>query len=211
MPDNRKHRLLGCKGCGSAIVECAFAVASIPLDYEGVDYGAGSPTRARLLEVNPLGQVPALVLPDGRVLTESLAIIQHVQDLAPKSGLVPFPREASRVDFLRWSTFVVAALYPTWTYGDEPAKWVEEPKGAKQLRESTDKHRLTLWQQMEEAARAPYFLGEALTAIDLYVAVMTHWRPGRKWFVANTPKLVAIAERTSATAGVADVIGRNFG
>jgi len=28
-----RHRLLGCKGCGSAIVEAAFAIAKIPLDY----------------------------------------------------------------------------------------------------------------------------------------------------------------------------------
>ena len=205
-----KHLLLGCKGCGSVIVEAAFAVAGLPLDYEEVDYGAGSPTRARLLEVNPLGQVPTLVLPDGRILTESLAIVNHVHDLAPQAKLIPFPREDTRVDFLRWSTFLVGALYPTWTYGDEPAKWVEEPKGAKQLRESTDRHRQVLWQQVEEVARAPYFLGEAMSAIDLYIAVMTHWRPGRKWFVANAPKLLAIAEKTSATAGVADVIKRKF-
>ena len=69
------HRLLGCKGCGSAIVEAAFAVAGMPLEYEQVDYGAGSPTRERLLAVNPLGQEPTLVLPDGTELTESLANI----------------------------------------------------------------------------------------------------------------------------------------
>ena len=204
------HRLLGCKGCGSAIVECAFAVAGIPLDYEEVDYGAGSPTRARLLEVNPLGQVPALVLPSRELMTESLAIVQYVNDLAPKAGLVPAPKDPARIAWLRWSAFIVAALYPTWTYGDEPAKWVEEPKGAKQLRESTDRHRLALWQQVEEAARAPWFLGERMSALDLYIAVMTHWRPGRKWFAANTPKLMALAERTSATAKVAEVMKRNF-
>ena len=206
-----KHLLLGCKGCGSAIVECAFAVAGIPLDYEEVDYGAGSPTRTRLLEVNPLGQVPALVLPTGEVLTESLAIVQHVDDRAPKAGLVPRAGDPGRLEWLRWSAFVVSALYPTWTYGDEPAKWVEEAKGAKQLRESTDRHRQSLWLQVEEAAKAPWFLGERMSALDLYVAVMIHWRPGRKWFASNTPKLVAIAERTSATVGVADVLKRNFG
>jgi GST-like protein len=57
--------LIGAKGCGSAIVECAFALAKVPFACEEVDYAAGSPTRARLLEVNPLGQVPALVLPGG--------------------------------------------------------------------------------------------------------------------------------------------------
>ena len=206
----KKHLLLGCRGCGSAIVEAAFEVAGLPLDYEEVDYGFGSSTRSRLLEVNPLGQVPALVLPQGGLLTESLAIIQHVDDLAPGAGLIPKAADPARLAFLRWSVFLVSALYPTWTYGDEPAKWVPDTQGARQLRESTDRHRQALWLQMEEAAGTPWFLGGRMSAIDLYIAVMTRWRPGRKWFAANTPRLDAIAERTSATAGVADVIARNF-
>jgi len=49
-----------------------------------------------------------------------------------------------------------------------------------------------------------------MTALDRYLAVMTRWRPGGKWFVANTPRLLAIAQKTSATPGVADVVKRNF-
>ncbi len=207
----KNHVLLGCKGCGNAIVEMAFTVAGVPLDCEEVDYGNGSPTRARLLEVNPLGQVPTLLLPDGRILTESLAMIHYVNDLAPKAGLIPAKADAERVAFLRWSSFFIAALYPTWTYGDEPARWVEDTQGAKQLRESTDTHRKVLWMQLEEVAGQPWFLGERFTAIDLYVAAMTRWRPGAAWFARNTPKLVAIAQKTSATPKVADVMKRNFG
>lgn len=131
----KTHRLLGCRGCGSTIVEAAFAVAGLLLEYEEVDYDHGS-----------------------------------------------------------------------------PAKWVEDTQqGAKQLRESTDRHRQALWLQLEEAAGAPWFLGSRMSAIDLYVAVMTHWRPGRKWFAPHTPRLLSIAEKTSATAGVADVFERYFG
>ena len=205
-----QHRLLGCKGCGSAIVEAAFAVAKIPLEYEEVDYGAGSATRDRLLEVNPLGQVPTLVLPDGSAMTESLAIVHYVNDLAPKAGLVPPKGDSHRTAFLRWSTFIVAAVYPTFTYGDEPVKWVEDAKGAKQLRESTDRHRERQWQRLEEIAGEPWFLGQRMTALDLYAAVMTRWRPGRKWFTAHTPRLLAIAERATATPTVKPVIARNF-
>jgi GST-like protein len=204
------HRLLGCAGCGSAIVECAFAMAGVPLEYEEVDYSAGSPTRERLLTVNPLGQVPVLLLPDGGVMTESLAMIQHVDDLNPAAGLVVPAADPARGAWLRWSTFIVAALYPTWTYGDEPGKWVGDANGARQLRESTDRHRQVLWRQVEAAAQAPWFLGARASAIDLYVTVMTHWRPGRKWFAANAPKLNAIAERTAATPKVAAVLARNF-
>jgi GST-like protein len=206
----KSHRLLGCKGCGSAIVEAAFALAGVPLECEEVDYSAGSPTRARLLEVNPLGQVPALVLPDGTELTESLAMLHYVNDLEPGARLIPPPGDATRKSFYHWAVFMVAALYPTWTYGDEPAKWVEDTDGAKQLRESTDRHRKRLWAQVEEAAQAPWFLGEQMSAIDLYIAAMTHWRPGRKWFTASTPKVLAIAQKAAATGKVAAVIKKNF-
>ena len=204
------HRLLGCQGCGSAIAEAAFALAGIPLELEEVDYSADSPTRARLLEVNPLGQVPALVLPDGEVMTESLAIVHYVNDLEPSVGLVPMPGDPARRRFHHWSVFIVAALYPTWTYGDDPPKWTGDNAGAKRLRETTEARRKELWAQVEAAAGAPWFLGERMSAIDLYIAVMTNWRPGRKWFAANTPRLHAIAEKTAATRMVAAVLRRNF-
>lgn len=202
--------MLGCKGCGNAIVECAFALAGVPLDYEEVDYAEGSPTRPKLLAANPLGQVPTLVLPDGRVMTESLAMVHHVDDLAPHAGLIPPRGDALRPEFYRWAVMLVSAVYPTFTYGDEPTKWVPDEAAAKSLRTSTDRHRESLWRQLEAAARGPWFLGERFSALDLYIAVMTRWRPGRKWFEANTPQLVAIAQRTSATAGVADVMQRHF-
>lgn len=203
-------RLLGSKGCGNAIVEAAFALAGLALDREEVDYSPGSPTRGRLLEVNPLGQVPTLVLPDGGVMTESLAMVHYANDLAPQAGLAPPAGSPKRPAFLRWSTFLVAAVYPTFTYGDEPAKWVEDPRGAKQLRESTDRHREKLWQQLEAEAGEPWFLGDTRTALDIYVAVMTRWRPGVLWFTKRTPKLMAIAQRTAAIPEVAAVMKRNF-
>ena len=205
-----KPLLYGCKGCGNAIVESALAYAGIPYDYRDVDYAAGSPTRALLLEVNPLAQVPTMVLHDGTVMTESLAMLHYIDDLAPEKKLIPARGDALRPAFYRWAAFIVAALYPTFTYGDEPARWVPNEEGAKQLRETTNRHRENLWKQLEGEAKGPWFLGPRMSALDLYVASMTRWRPGRKWFEANTPKLFAIAQKASATEGVADVMKRNF-
>lgn len=203
--------LLGCKGCGNAIVEAAFALAGVPLDIEDVDYSSGSPTRDRLLSVNPLGQVPVLVLPDGRVLTESLAILHYLDDLEPGARLIPPPGDPTRAAFYRWSVFVVAAIYPTFTYGDDPKKWVASEEGAKQLRESTDRQREACWLQLEAAAGEPWFLGERRSALDLYLAAMTRWRPGVLWFAKRTPKLMAIAKRAAALDAVAPVMKRHFG
>jgi GST-like protein len=211
MADTAPHLLLGNQGCGNVVVECAFALAGLPLECEEVDYANGSPTRERLLAVNPLGQVPALILPDKRVLTESLAIVHYVQDLAPAAQLVPERGNEARPAFHRWSVFLVAAIYPTYTYGDDPKKWVADQTAAPLLRQSTDRHRQHLWLQVEAAAAAPWFLGASRSAIDLYLAVMTRWRPGRKWFEATTPRLVAAARRIEADPVLAPILARHFG
>ncbi len=64
---------------------------------------------------------------------------------------------------------------------------------------------------MEAAASQPWFLGERLSAIDLYLVAMTRWRPGAKWFAANAPKLAAIAARAGDLAALAPVVRRHFG
>jgi len=79
------------------------------------------------------------------------------------------------------------------------------------LRDATDRHREALWMQLEAASGAPWFLGERRSALDLYAAVMTRWRPGILWFAKRTPKLVAIAKRAATLDAVAPVIARNFG
>jgi GST-like protein len=206
----KTHRLLGCKGCGNVIIEASFALAGVPLETEDVDYSADSPTRGRLLQVNPLGQVPTLILPDGSILTESLAILHYLNDLEPGADLIPPPGDLTRKHFYRWAVFLIAAVYPTFTYGDEPTKWVKDKEGAQSLRESTDRHREHLMRQLNGVAGSPWFLGERFSALDLYIAVMSHWRPGRKWFAVKTPELMAVAEKTAAIPKVAAVLQRHF-
>ena len=106
--------------------------------------------------------------------------------------------------------FIIAAVYPTYTYGDDPKKWVADEAASKLLRESTDAHRKTLWAQLEAQARGPWFLGDRFSALDLYIAVMTRWRPGVLWFAKNTPKVVEIAKRATALPAVAPVMKKNF-
>ena len=187
-------RVLGCRGCGNTIVEAALTLAGIPYTREEADY-ADAEGLAKLLPLNPLAQVPTVVLPDGRVMTESAAIILHIEP-------------SSDPEFLRWLMFFVCAIYPTFTYGDEPQKWTAS--GAEELRASTNAHREKLWRYVETVAKGPWFLGDRLSALDLYVSVMTSWRPRREWFAKECPKLHAIAVAIDNDARLAPVWAANF-
>ena len=110
------YTLLANPGTGSAIVEAALELAGLPYAIEPVDPWTAGASRERLRALNPLLQVPTLLLPDGGVITESAAMVLHVADRAPAAGLAPAADDAARPAFLRWLTFLVASLYPTFTF-----------------------------------------------------------------------------------------------
>jgi GST-like protein len=211
MTDGARWRLWGRPFWGSAIVEAQLDWYGLPFDYEEVDdLFQSAAARAALATVNPLAQVPTLQLPDGRVLTESAAITLHLADATGRDDLVPPPGAAERPDFLRWLVFLVANVYPTFTYADDPRRFVADEVAAKAFAEAVDAYRARLWSLAEASAGAPWFLGARFSALDLYVAVMTHWRPGRAWFDAQTPRLAAIARRAGAEPRLEPVWRRNF-
>lgn len=203
--------LYGEPGWGSAIVELQLAFYALPFRFEPVgNLFASAAARAKLAAVNPLAQVPALQWPDGRVMTESAAITLHLADLTGSDALVPAARSPERADFLRWLVYLVANVYPCFTYADEPTRFVKDEAAAQAFRAEVDAYAQRLWQVAEAAARGPWFLGERLSALDLYLAVMTHWRPRRDWFAAHAPRLLAAAERAAALPLLAPVMARNF-
>jgi len=205
-----KYHLIASKGCGSMIVEAALALAKLPHEVEMIPYVEPGPQRDRLLALNPLGQVPTLVLPDGRAMTESAAIILYIADQAPQAGLVPAAEDPARPLFLRWLAFIVAAIYPTFTYGDDPQRWAGDEDAGKHLRKATDEHRKTLWRYFAaQNPCRPWVLGETFSALDLYVAVMNMWRPGPAWFKTECPALADIAARVAKLDALAVVWARN--
>ena len=204
------YHLIASKSAGSMIVEAALALSGLPHEVEMIPYGEPGPQRDRLLALNPLGQVPTLLLPDGRAMTESAAMILHIADQAPQAKLAPAAGDPVRPMFLRWLLFIVAAIYPTFTYGDDPARWADGEDAAKHLRKATDDHRKELWLYFAAQNRCePWVLGEQFSALDLYVAVMNMWRPGPAWFKAECPQLAAIATRVAELGALSEVWKKN--
>jgi GST-like protein len=203
--------LHGRPGWGSAIVEAQLAWYGLPFRFETAgDVFDSAEARERLLPLNPLAQVPVLVLPDGSAMTESAAMTLHLADLTHRDDLVPGPDTPQRAAFLRWLVFLVANVYPTFTYADAPERFVSDPDAAKAFRVRVDAYAQSLWQAVEQAAGAPWFLGDRMSALDIYLAVMTRWRPRRDWFVGHAPRVLAAGERASALPALSAVMARNF-
>lgn len=205
------YKLFARPGWGSVLVEAQLAWYGLPFALEEVDdLFKSAEARAKLAPANPLTQVPTLILPDGQVMTESAAITLHLGDVTGSRELVPAPDESARPAFLRWLVFLVANLYPTFTYADDPARFVPGAEAQQGFRANVDAYAQRLWRQVNEAAGEPHFLGERFSALDIYVAVMTRWRPRRAWFAQACPRLHAIALRADAEPRLAAVWQRNW-
>ncbi len=203
--------LYGKHGWGSALIEAQ--LAWYRQDYDFVEVGnlfKSAAARQKLARVNPIVQVPTLVLADGSIMTESAAITLFLADLAGEDSLVPAPGNAERQAFLRWLVYIVANIYPTFIYGDEPARFVSGAAAQEDFRRHVDDYRERLYSVFEDHAGSPWFLGGRFSAIDIYVCVLTHWEPGRKWFEENTPKLLLIADEAAGLEPLRECWQRNF-
>jgi GST-like protein len=202
--------LYGAPGWGSVLAEAMLTWCDVPFRYEDVSgFDGPGPSREKLLALNPLAQVPTLALPDGTVMTESAAMALHLAEVFPQAELAPLPGTRERVPYLRRLVWLVANVYPTFTYGDYPERWV--PAAVSELKTATNEHRERLWRSMEaEIGPGAWILGDRFSALDIYLAVMTRWRPGRPWFDANCPKLSGIAKRVDALPKLRPVWERNF-
>ena len=116
-----KLKLFGEPGWGSVLTEAQLVWYDIPFDFHPVGDLFKDPSARRELEkINPLGQIPTLVLADGRVMTESAAITLWLAEGRKSTDLVPGPEAPERARFLRWLIFITSNIYPTYTYTKEP-------------------------------------------------------------------------------------------
>ena len=176
------YTLYGKKGSGSATTQAALEITGAP--YKMIETASWEPNDAfpDLLKLNPLGQIPTLVLPDGSVMSESAAILIHLGDAFPQSGLLP--RHASaRAQTVRGLVFIAANCYAAIGIIDYPERWCEDADEATQkcIRNGTRARLHRYWEMFVDLFPArPYPGGSAIGALDIHAAVVSKWAGSRQ-------------------------------
>lgn len=203
------YTLYGSKGCGSAAVEAALVLTGQPYRCVDLEYESDE-MRVTLKALNPLAQVPTLALPGGTAMSESVAMLVWLDNQHPAAGLLP-TAPAARATVLRWLVYLSANTYAAIGIGDYPARWIEGEAEQAALKAGAKARLQAYWQLFEsQIGDTPYLFGEQGSALDLLAATMTHWRPGRAWFDAHCPKLMACVRRTESDPRLAAIWSRHF-
>jgi GST-like protein len=201
--------LYGGVGTGAVAVEAALVLAG--QDYEVVDAPATTETAAGVAPANPMRQVPALTFPDGTTMTESAAILQRIAELHPEARLAPGVSDPARPAFLRWMSFVAAAIYSHYWLKDDPGRLVPDPALHAEVNRRIEGRILECWGIMEAATQpSRYTLGDDPGVLDVYVTVVSRFRPRRQLFYAVAPRLGEVTRRLDADPRLADLWARRY-
>ena len=142
----------------------------LPFRYVDVDVIAGETRQPDYLAVNRNGRIPALRFEDGRILSESNAILFH---MARGSALLPDdPWQQAQV--LQWMFFEQydhepnVAVARFWLHLQDPEPYRD------QLPEKHEKGYRALGVMEARLAEAPYLVGESYSVADIALYAYTH-------------------------------------
>ena len=196
---DKPYVVYGAKGAGSVPVEAALTLLGVT--YQVVEAAAweGQAERAKVAKVNPMLQIPALVLPSGEVMTESAAILMWLAEQHPQARLAPPVGDPLRAAYLRWMLFLPASIYSLYWIRDEPMRLAADEPAAEVIKARTAERIAECWRIMDsQISPGRYLLGDELGVLDLYVTVMSRWTPRRERFYREAPKMAEVVRRVDA-------------
>jgi len=200
--------IYGALATGSVPIEAALILLGLP--YDLVD-GEGPDRYAIADAVNPLRQIPTLVLPRGEVMTESAAILIWLADRYPEGRLAPAPLHRRRAAYLRWMSFVSTAIYSLAWVRNDPLRIVSDAAQSPIVLQRIAERRVECWRAMDAQINpGQYILGDELSMLDLYVTVISRWSPRRKAFYAVAPRMAEIVRRVDADPRLAAFWAKRF-
>jgi GST-like protein len=204
--------LYGTQGSGSAAVEAALAIAGVEARLVDAASWQDSPGLVELKRINPLAQIPTLVLDDGTVLTESAAILVHLGLVHPQSGLLATDPRA-RAQQIRGLVYIAANCYAGIGILDYPERWYPDPDDAvRKAMQRRGRARLhELWQAFADQFPAtPWLSGERIGALDVLAATVSMWSGARQALAASRPEFSRLLARIEAEPRVAPVWARHW-
>ena len=99
-------------GACSLSPHIALLEAGLPYDLVKVDLRAKKLENGDdYLKINPKGQVPALALDTGELVTEGPVIVQMIADKAAAKNLAPARDSAERYKLLEWLNYITTELH----------------------------------------------------------------------------------------------------
>ena len=188
-------------GACSLSPHIALLEAGLPYDLVKVDLRAKKLENGDdYLKVNPKGQVPALALDSGELLTEGPVIVQIIADKAAGKNLAPARDSVERYKLQEWLTYTngelhknIGPLFNPALSDDAKAVFKDRALGKFRYVDS-------------QLAGKDYLMGKQFTVADGYMFTMLRWADGMKFDLSGLSNLMAYKARVAARPMVVEAL-----
>ena len=190
-------------GACSLSPHIALLEAGLPYDLVKVDLRAKKIENGDdYLKVNPKGQVPALVLDNGELLTEGPVIVQVIADKAAGKNLAPSRDSAERYKLQEWLNYITGELHKNFGPMFSPVLADEAKAFFKDRVMGKFKYVDSV------LAGRDYLMGKQFTVADGYLFTMLTWADRMKFDLSAMPNLLAYKARIAARPKVQEALAK---
>jgi glutathione S-transferase len=189
-------------GACSLSPHIALLEAGLPFDLVKVDLKAKKLENGDdYLKVNPKGQVPALGLDSGELVTEGPVIVQMIADKAAGKNLAPARDSSERYKLQEWLNFITAELHKNFGPMFSPVL-ADEAKAFFKDRVMTKFKYI----DSQLADHRDYLMGKQFTVADGYLFTMLSWAERMNFDLSALPNLLAYKARVGARPKVQEAL-----
>src|SRR5271156_2776341 len=200
-PGRSPMKLYYAPGACSLSPHIALLEAGLPYDLVKVDLRAKKLENGDdYLKINPKGQVPALALDSGELITEGPVIVQMIADKVPAKNLAPARDSAERYKLQEWLTYINGELHKNIGPLFNPALSDEAKAVFKDRAMGKFKY------LDGQLADRDYLMGKQFTVADGYLFVMLNWAERMKFDLSELSNLMAYKDRVAARPKVAEAL-----
>lgn len=178
-------------------VRLLLAQLGIPHERVELDILKGETRTKEFLALNPNGRIPTLVLDDGRVLSESNAILYYLA-----LGTAVWPKDAfGQAQVLQWMNFEQYSHEPYlatvrfWTFAGQLDEHADELPGRRERGEAA------LDVMEAHLAGHDYFVGGCYSIADIALYAYTHVAEEGNYDLSSRPAILAWLARVAGQPG----------
>jgi glutathione S-transferase len=146
--------------------------------------------------INPKGQVPALMLDNGEILTEGPVIVQAIADKAAGKNLAPAAGSPERYRLQEWLNFITTELHKNFSPLFQPVI----PDDVKTF--FKDRIMGKFKYADSKLAGQDYLMGKQFTVADGYLFVMLKWAERTGLDLSAFKNLMTFKDRVAARPNV---------
>lgn len=184
-------------------VRIALNLKGLEVESQDIDLFEDAQHEAAFKAINPQGMVPALVLDEGTVLTQALAIIEYLDELYPEPRLLPIdPVERAKVRAVALA--IAADIHPIQSMSVSKRVDTLVPGHFAQWIKDTIELRLPSVEVLLKDTDGPYCFGDQISLADLCLIPQLYNAKAAGIDLGAYPRLQAIDAACLALPAFAD-------